>query len=109
MNTESITLRNHSGQLYGFTTYNLGQAFKPLGSLYCITKRTGSLLSSSSHEVLYIGQTSDLSSRFADHHKEDAWKRKGATHISIHLDSSKDSRLRKETELVRYYNPCCNG
>jgi hypothetical protein len=101
----TINLKGQSGAEYIFRTYELGQSFKPLGSLYCITACNAQ----GRHRVLYVGQTKDLSERFADHHKEDAWKRQGATHISVHLDSNLTSRLRSEADLISFYNPCCNG
>ena len=101
----TFTLKGKTGETYAFDTYPLKQPFKPLGSLYCITSRS----TNGNHKVLYIGQTGDLSERFDDHHKEEMWIRNGATNISIHLDSAKLSRLSKETDMVAYYNPCCNG
>lgn len=105
MKVETLNFKGQTGTTYPFDTYVLGTTFKPLGSLYCITKRSAQ----GQHTVLYVGQTQDLSERFADHHKEDAWKRQGATHISVHLDTGMASRLKKETDIVRFYNPCCNG
>ncbi len=59
--------------------------------------------------VLYIGQTGDLSTRFDNHHNQPCFDRNGKTHIGIHLESSEARRFEIETDLVRNYNPACNG
>ena len=59
---------------------------------------------------IYIGQTGDLSERFDGHHKMPCIKRNGATHIHVHTSSSdEDVRKREESDLIRKWNPPCNG
>lgn len=59
---------------------------------------------------LYFGQTDSLDARLADHHKMDCAKRHGATHIHAHTnDRGVQARLAEETDLIRRWNPVCNG
>ena len=59
---------------------------------------------------IYIGQTSDLSERFDNHHKATCIIDHGATHIHVHV-SSDDENVRREEEqdLIDLYQPPCNG
>lgn len=100
-----INLHGNSGKTYTFNLYKWGTEFKALGAVYAILKKTGD----SNYRVLYIGQTEDLSERFDAHHKASCFSRNGVTHIAIHTDSNKNSRLNKEFDLVANYNPVCNG
>ena len=61
------------------------------------------------HTVLYIGQTSDLSERFDNHHKKTCFDRNRKTHIAAMLESSEAKRLRIEGDLISNYSPTCNN
>ena len=59
---------------------------------------------------IYIGQTSDISERFENHHKWSCITRNGATHICTHKSSANETeRLAEESDLIKNYNPVCNG
>ena len=111
MSSITFTLKGRSGTTYKFTSYGLGTKFRPLGAVYVVTKRSVNLRSGTgySQDALYVGQTGDLSTRFVDHHKESAWKKRGATHINILTNSSERDRLQIEKDLIDGNNPCCNG
>ena len=58
---------------------------------------------------LYIGQTSSLADRLADHEREACAKRNGATHIHAHTSSdSEQVRRDEETDLIDKWDPVCN-
>jgi len=99
----TVTLKGASGGSYDFDVYPWGVSFNPLGAVYTVLRKNPP-----NFYVQYVGQTSDLSCRFDDHHKQLSFDRHGKTHIAIHLDSSESSRLSKEADLVASYNPVCN-
>lgn len=100
---DTITLFGASGRSYNFDVYPWNTSFKALGAVYTVLKKSGL-----NYTILYIGQTGDLSSRFDSHHKQTCFDRNGKTHIGIHLDSSENSRLAKERDLLGNYTPVCN-
>jgi excinuclease UvrABC nuclease subunit len=105
----TITFTGASGKNYTFSIYALGTNFKALGGVYVFTKATPKLGGGNSHDVLYVGQTGDLSSRFTDHHKEDCVNKRGCNCICVTVVGSERDRLLIEADLVKAYNPPCNG
>lgn len=100
----TVTLKGKSGNTYNFDVYPWGTSFKPLGAVYVVLKK----LSNGNFDLIYIGQTEDLSTRFDDHHKQSCFDRNGKTHIGIHLESSEKRRLAIEADLLANYNTPCN-
>jgi predicted GIY-YIG superfamily endonuclease len=104
----TVTFDGLSGTSYPTTAYSLDQKFNAVGAVYIITKRY--FQSGTTYfKPLYIGVTGDLSTRFDDHHKDDCFTRNGANSICIHRDDNEKSRFAKETNLIKHWNPTCNG
>lgn len=89
---------------YGFQVYTWGTNFNRAGAVYAVLKQT----SPGRYQVIYIGQTGDLSQRFNDHHKQGCFDRNGKTHIGVYPEPTESKRFDVETDLVRNYNPTCN-
>lgn len=104
----SATFKGKSGETYGFNAYPMGQAFKAVGAVYAVTRRYKNSNGGYSHEIIYVGETGDLSTRFDDHHKADCFTRHNANCICTHGDNDEDSRLAKEDDLIKQQNPSCN-
>jgi hypothetical protein len=104
-NNPSITLRGASGANYPFIVYRWGTQFNPVCAVYGIL----ALRNDGLYHVVYIGQTGNCNERFDAHHKAFCFTRNGATHIGLLLETSEPRRLAIETDLVRGYNPPCNG
>lgn len=61
-------------------------------------------------EVLYCGETEDLSERFGNHHKSHCALRNRVTHVCAKITTGgKDVRLSEERDLIAAYDPICNG
>jgi hypothetical protein len=102
--TDTITMEGRSGAKYQFQVFPWGTDFKPLGAVYSVLKHR----TDGRYDVIYIGQTGDLSERFDDHHQAACFTRNGKTHIGVHLESSEQRRLAIEQDLIANYNPPCN-
>lgn len=93
-----------SGKEYHYWIHKLGTNFKKVPGNYIFVRET-----EDNHVPIYIGQTSDLSERFDNHHKMPCIKKNKATHIHAHTSSeSEEKRLAEETDLVKRWNPVCN-
>ena len=94
-----------SGKKYGYWIYEIGTTFKDTPGNYIYAKETKPRY----WRPVYIGQTSSLSDRLADHDKEACAKRNGATHIHAHTssDSERDRRA-EENDLIDKWDPVCN-
>lgn len=74
-----------------------------MGGVYLVLKwRIGD------YEILYIGQTGDLSERFDDHHKQECFQRNVRTHIGVRSAPTETERLAIERDLLGNYKPPCN-
>ncbi len=105
----TITLRGLSGNKYDFDVYKWGTGFHEFGAVYYISKRVVKFDGTVSHTQIYIGQTSNMSDRFDDHHKAKCFKDNDVNAISVHQDDDKDSRLEKEADLIGAHDPVCNS
>ena len=97
-----------SGTRYKFTVSAWGTPFNPLGAVYIVTDRVQNQQGGYTHEVIYVGQTGDLSERFDNHHKVQCFNQNNRNCICTHLDANEASRLRKEADLIARYDPPCN-
>lgn len=105
-NEGTILWSGKSGEKYSYWIYKIGYAFASSPGNYVFARET----ESKTYQPVYIGQTSDLSERFDNHHKMPCIKRNGATHICAHKNSSGETaRQDEESDLIENYNPVCNG
>src|SRR5947208_249095 len=105
----TVVFEGESGRRYEFQLYTLDSPMPAAGAVYGICSssqkpdRTGYTVT-----PLYFGQTGDLSERFEGHHRQPCFTRNNANSIAIHLDGDERSRLAKETDLIRRWDPVCN-
>ncbi len=100
----TVTAIGSSGAQYSFNVYPWGTTFKAVGAVYLVLRH-----GNPSFDLLYVGQTDDLSSRFDSHHKQPCFDRKGRTHIAALVEPSEKRRLQIESDLVTKHQPSCNG
>ena len=105
MSTETPTVvwGGRSGQKYTYYVYEIGTNLKAAGGNYIFAKVVGGVW-----VPVYIGQTSDLSTRFDNHHKMPCIRRNGATHIHAHLNALERDRLAEEADLLAGRTTSCN-
>jgi hypothetical protein len=100
-----IYWKGKSGAKYGYWIHPIGTEFKDAPGNYIYAKET----EPRKWRPVYIGQTSSLRDRLADHEKESCAKRNGAMHIHAHTSSnSEDTRRSEESDLISKWNPACN-
>ncbi len=103
-----ITFRGQTGRGYEFEAYPWNTTFNEVGAVYVITKRSAKPEGGGTHTRIYIGQTSDLSERFDNHHKISCFERHDANCICVHVDNKKGSRLTEEADLIAASSTPCN-
>ena len=109
MTNPTIVLTGASKTQRTFTIYPLNQAFSAVGGVYVVTKAIPNTDGSVTHQILYVGQTGNLSERFDAHHKSEAWCARKANRICVIGVGDEATRLAIEADLVKAYNPPCNG
>lgn len=111
----TLSLSGLSGKQYIFNLYTfdsfaeLKDAFKPIPALYLFTKRWLREEDKYSHDLIYLGETSDLSLRFNQHHKEKCIISQGANCIGVFSTSVADyERIKMEEDVLGAYDFPCN-
>ena len=102
----TLTARGVSGATYEFWCYPWDTTLKHEGGVYLVLKKT---TRNGNYDMLYVGQTVDLSERFEAHHQKPCFDRNGKTHIAARLENSERTRLLVEADLIQNYRPSCNG
>ena len=105
----TLELTGASGTRYVFYVFDLNTQFKPSGGVYAVTRAVPSTGGGRTHHINYIGHTGDLSERFDAHHKEDCFTRHGSTDLCVRGEENEEARLAIEADLIKAYNPPCNG
>lgn len=106
MSTPDIHWDGKSGQKYGYWIHEIGSSFKDEPGNYVYAKET----EPRRWQPIYIGQTSSLADRLADHEKEACARRNGATHVHAHTTpGGETARRNEEADLIAKWNPACNG
>lgn len=102
---DTIIWTGASGKEYQYWIYPLNTKLDQKPGNYCVARESqpGRFI------PLYFGETADLSERFDNHHKAPCFARNGATHVHAHLNASQDARLTEEADLIKRWNPTCNG
>jgi hypothetical protein len=94
-----------SGRQYRYYAYPIGTSFKSQPGNYIFAQENANGIF-----AVYVGETSDLSERFENHHKSWCIARNGATHIHAHLNhEGPDARRAEELDIKNNYDPPCNG
>jgi len=96
------------GKTYQFRVFALGTRFRKISGVYVITNRSRNEGGEREHEVLFVGQTEDLSQPFDRHRKAKELQQHGANCICLQSDNSEGSRLAKERDLLVVHQPPCN-
>jgi predicted GIY-YIG superfamily endonuclease len=97
-----------SGEIYSFNVYPINSSFNEVECVYLYTKPVDTLW-----QCIYVGQTEHLATRLNEHENGDedsdkCIRRSGATHIHVHRESSKSTRIDIETDLRSKYRWSCN-
>lgn len=102
---DKVVASGASGAQHEFGVYPWGTTFNAVGGLYLVLRKqlTGN------YDLLYVGQTGDLSERFDNHHKQPSFDRHGKTHIAVNGEGVARTRLAIEADLIRKHQPICNG
>lgn len=97
---ETCTWRGESGTDYTYYIWTLPADFKAnQDGNYILSKRNDKGL----WVPIYIGQ-GDLAERVSnDHHQADCIRKRGATHVHVHLNKQEKDRTAEEADLLARY------
>lgn len=104
MADDSIKWPGLSGNEYTYYIYDMPGSFKAQPGNYIFCK-----IVNNEWVPIYIGETSDLSDRFENHHASSCIINSSVTHIHAHLTKGgKQVRLDEETDLRQNFDTPCN-
>lgn len=101
----TLTLVGKSGHKYVFELYPGIPSTGKVGALYLFTHAE---TVDANHNLIYLGITEDLSSRFDNHHKAKCIQDNGANFLGILLMADKASRVNAEADILAVRNMTCN-
>ena len=109
-----LTLDGISGKQYLFDLFSfddfseLKDAFQSRPAIYVFTRRR-LVENGYTHDLVYLGETKDLSTRFEYHHKEQCISAHHANCIGIHGTSiDENERKSVEKDILSTYDFPCN-
>lgn len=100
---ESVTFGGASGAKYSFEVHRWGTTFAAVGAVYGVLR-----WDAGSYRLIYVGETSDLSSRFDNHHRAPCFDRHHKSHLAVMAQGNADRRRAIEADIRQHYNPPCN-
>lgn len=104
--TPEIYWPGESGAKYRYLIYPIGSSFKAEPGNYIFAKET----KPNTWSPIYIGETENLEERLDNHNELPCIRRNGGTHVHVHLSSSNSQERRnEESDLIKKWNPPCNG
>lgn len=115
LNTEKrLTLNGISGKEYLFDLFTfenfaeLRNAFLAKAAVYVFTRRRATS-DGFTHDLVYLGETENLSTRFNAHHKEQCITSHFANCVGIHgVSSNEHERKEIEADILAAYDFPCN-
>ncbi len=104
----TINFTGASGNMYAFDVYPYDTNFKSIPAVYFVIRQYQSDEGGHSHDHIYVGETSNLTDRFDNHHKASWFTSNNANAICIYQEIDRQKRLDIEADLIDNYNPPCN-
>jgi len=96
---ETMDCQGKSGDTYTFNMWSINASFMEVKCVYIYAKELKDSL-----QPIYVGQTEHLATRLQEHKDGDSKsdiciQKSGATHILVHQESSKQTRIDIETDI----------
>jgi hypothetical protein len=110
MTKEQFTLnfKGESGSNYTFDVCTFDTIFPNASGVYVFAKLRFNDQVLEHITPLYIGESSDIGDRIANHEKWPCVEKHGCTHICVMMLSGQRSREKAETDLRHNYDTPCN-
>ena len=107
----SIMLSGKSGEKYCFQTWPFQTRFRPVGAVFFISKRvfSNATFRRAHHEVIYIGQTENMSAPLGALSQLDAFEKQGANCICVYPASDETYRMTMVDDLIANHGPLARG
>ena len=99
----NLDFKTVDGKKYKFNVYPKNTSFRDIVAIYAFLKHDAT-----GWYVLYIGQSTELGTRIANHNKWLEVNRLGCTHIGVCSKISLLSLDEVEKALIEFYRPRCN-
>jgi len=103
----NLILAGRSGERYCFQTWPLQTRFRPVGAVFFVTKRvlTNTTFRRAHHEVIHIGQTSNMSNPLGTLSDLAAFEKHGANCVCVYPASDEAYRIDMVKDLMEQHRP----
>ena len=103
----TINFSGQSGTVFTFDTQDISKTPTIRESVYFVTHRKINVFGAV-RDVVYIGQSVDITSKFPDHPKKACFQEHEADCLCIYAEDSEPERQRIYDDLINGYEPKCN-
>jgi hypothetical protein len=97
-----------SGHKYTFNVYPMNREFKEKEAVYVVTHRSVKADTSIDHNLIYVGQTSNLRAEFENHAFAACFDRELANCVCVYWEDHAEPREKIRNDLKDLYHPPCN-
>jgi hypothetical protein len=103
----NLILTGKSGERYCFQTWPYQTCFRPVGAVFFITRRvlTNATFRRAHHEVIHVGQTSNMSDPLGTPADIAAFEKHGANCVCVYPATDEAYRIGMVKDLVASHRP----
>ena len=99
MQRDSLSFVGRNGEIYEFHVYPWGHEFDILPAVYVLAEKRTQKSGGEDYQILYIGETMDLSTEFVAHKHQESLVARNVNTIGVRLDPDPESRVNLAREL----------
>lgn len=102
-----LMMSGKSGEKYCFQTWSYPTRFRPLGAVFIVSKRlfNDKNFHRASHQIIYIGQTSDMSKPMGPVSQLDSFEKHGINCICVYPSTDEAQRMSIVDDLIVGHHP----
>lgn len=108
-----IMLSGKSGAKYRFQSWPLRTRFRSIGAVFSVTKRQclfeNKTFHRANHEVIYIGQTANMSNPMGTLSQLDSFEKHGADCVCVYPAADEALRAQMVEDLIAAHQPLLNS
>ncbi len=98
----NLVMTGKSGEKYRFQAWPFHTRFRPLGAVFIVSKRlfNDKNYQRASHQIFYIGQTSDMSVPIGPDSQLDGFEKQGANCVCVYPYADEEHRVNIVEDLI---------
>jgi hypothetical protein len=103
----NLVMSGKSGEKYRFQTWPFRTRFRSSGAVFVVSKRlfNDKNYQRASHQIFFIGQTSDMSEPMGPDSRLDVFEKNGANCVCVYPSADEEERMNIVEDLIASNHP----